>query len=73
MMKTWQVFVYAFIGALFTGGTIFSVTGAITQENPLSYVLIFGLLIVLFIIFTLLLLSYRKHRPSVEEMKDDRE
>ncbi|MDK6863864.1 MULTISPECIES: hypothetical protein [Nosocomiicoccus] len=73
MMKNWQVIIYAFVGALFTGGIIFSITSVITQENPLSYVLIFALLLVLFILFTLLLFSYKKHRPSVEDMTDDRE
>lgn len=69
-MKNWQVIVYAFVGALFTGGIIFSITSTVTNDSPLSLVIIIGIMIIMFLLFIFLLLSYRNNRPSVEEMRD---
>lgn len=72
-MKSWHIFVYAFVGAFFTSGIIFSITSTFTSDQPFNFIVIFLIMGVLFLLFVLFLFSYRKHRPSLKEMKDQEE
>lgn len=69
-MKHWKIILYALVGAFFTGGIIFSITSTFTSDSPFSWLIVFLIMAFMFLVFLFLLLSYKRHRPSLKDMED---
>jgi high-affinity Fe2+/Pb2+ permease len=69
-MKVVQLLMYALLLTLFTAGIIFSTMASYTETSPLSYTVIGIFMTVLFIVYTAVLIKYRKRR--IENHKENR-
>ncbi|CAD2072090.1 hypothetical protein [Phocicoccus pinnipedialis] len=69
-MKSWHIIAYAFVGAFFTAGIIFSITSTFTNDRPFSFIAIFLIMGALVLFFVLFIFSYQKHRPSLKDMEN---
>ncbi|CEA03238.1 hypothetical protein BN1048_02014 [Jeotgalicoccus saudimassiliensis] len=63
-MKVVHALMYALFLTLFTAGIIFSTMASYTETSPLSYTVIGIFMTVLFIIYTAVLIKYRKRRTG---------
>lgn len=63
-MKVVQLLMYALLLTLFTAGIIFSTMASYTETSPLSYTVIGIFMTVLFIVYTAVLIKYRKRRSQ---------